>query len=106
MSESLQPAPPVADTEEVDALVVSTERGLTVADAATTQAVAVALSGFLAGVAAVSLLHRRQRRAPISRSGRGARLGRGGKGAEDLLQIVASRSLLVDVHLLGSGRGR
>jgi hypothetical protein len=71
------------------------------------QAVAVAAGGFVAGAAVVGLVHRRQRRAPAlaGRARIGRALTRGGarKGTRgaDLVQIVSSRSLLVDVHLLG-----
>jgi hypothetical protein len=74
------------------------------------QAAAVAAGGFVAGVAVVGLVHRRQRRAPkLAKGRRGARSvssggARGNVKAGELLQIVGSRSLLVDVHLLG-GRG-
>lgn len=67
------------------------------------QAAAVAVSGFVAGAAVVGLVSRRRSRSR-SRSGgrltarrRGKELSRGG----ELLQIVGSRSLLLDVHLLG-----
>jgi hypothetical protein len=73
------------------------------------QAAAVAAGGFVAGAAVVGLVHRRQRRSTALAKGRrfGAELGRGGgrarKGsrAGELVQIVGSRSLLLDVHLLG-----
>jgi hypothetical protein len=73
------------------------------------QAAAVAAGGFVAGAAVVGLVHRRQRRASALAKGRGIGrdLGRGGRGgrragrAAELVQIVGSRSLLVDVHLLG-----
>jgi hypothetical protein len=73
------------------------------------QAAAVAAGGFIAGVAVVGLVHRRQRRsAALGRGRRSGRAlaggGRAGAKAGDLLEIVGSRSLLVDVHLLG-GRG-
>jgi hypothetical protein len=72
------------------------------------QAAAVAAGGFVAGAAVAGLVHRRGRRSaaalPGARAGRalssGARKGARGAGAE-MLQIVASRTLLVDVHLLG-----
>ncbi len=69
------------------------------------QAAAVAAGGFVVGAAVVGLAQRRQRRSAALGKGRGGRSvgGRGAKGSE-LLQIVGSRSLLVDVHLLG-GRG-
>ncbi len=77
------------------------------------QAAAVAAGGFVAGAAIVGLVHRRRRSATLAK-GRGARRlnrarphrrdGRSAKGAGELLQIVGSRSLLVDVHLLGGER--
>jgi hypothetical protein len=76
------------------------------------QAAAVAAGGFVAGAAVVGLVQRRQRRsAPTVKSGRRAQgIGRGGRTAAvggELVQIVSSRSLLVDVHLLApDGRDR
>ena len=82
------------------------------------QAAAAAAGGFVAGAALFSLVQRRQRRAAaLARGARGARGQRGrrlarapgesGGGVGELVQIVASRSLLVDVHLLaGPGGGR
>jgi hypothetical protein len=72
------------------------------------QAAAVAASSFVAGAAVVGLVHRRRRRAGALVKGR--RAGRraahrgargGGSRTAELVQIVSSRSLLVDVHLLG-----
>jgi hypothetical protein len=90
----------------VDALVlVEKHRRLPVLAGDTQLVGAAALaSGFLAGITTFSLLHSRRRRAATR--GRRRRSARRPQGAEDLLQIVASRSLLVDIHLLGSGRGR
>jgi hypothetical protein len=72
------------------------------------QAAAVAAGGFVAGAAVIGLVTRRQRRALALSKGQGAgrRLGRGRRrsaqsGVSELVQIVGSRSLLVDVHLLG-----
>jgi hypothetical protein len=72
------------------------------------QAAAVAAGGFVAGAAVVGLAHRRRQRAALARGRRfGAELGRGGRRARkggkaaELVQIVGSRSLLLDVHLLG-----
>jgi hypothetical protein len=73
----------------------------------TVQAAAVAAGGFVAGAAVVGLVTRRQRRSAISKGRSKPRLGRrrgGATSAGELVQIVGSRSLLVDVHLLG-GRG-
>ncbi len=75
------------------------------------QAAAVAAGGFVAGAAVVGLVHRRRRRARALVKGRGRRgLTRGGGSRRDgrsgeLLQIVGSRSLLVDLHLLGGPGG-
>jgi hypothetical protein len=87
------------------------------------QAAAVAAGGFVAGAAVAGLVHRRQRRSSTLAKGRRAggriktrpphrsqphrprRAGRGGRAVE-LVQIVGSRSLLVDVHLLGSAGDR
>jgi hypothetical protein len=72
------------------------------------QAVAAAAGGFVAGAALVGLVGRHHRRAAAPAKGRraprGPRTGRGGRsagGVGELVQIVGSRSLLVDVHLLG-----
>jgi hypothetical protein len=72
------------------------------------QAAAVAAGGFVAGAAVIGLVTRRQRRALALSKGRnaGRRLARGRRrgaqsAAGELVQIVGSRSLLVDVHLLG-----
>jgi hypothetical protein len=79
------------------------------------QAAAVAAGGFVAGAAVVGLVHRhRDSAAPAKRRrggrglgrggrslGRGARAGRSGDRAGELVQIIGSRSLLLDVHLLG-----
>jgi hypothetical protein len=73
------------------------------------QAAAVAAGGFVAGAAVVGLVARRQRHSAALAKGRGAARGlkrgarrRGGSSsAAELVQIVGSRSLLVDVHLLG-----
>ncbi len=113
------------DTEEIDALPVLADESRLVHPYAlpaappayrrsvgvalpAVQAVAVAAGGFVAGVAVVGLVHRRQRNASAPaqarRGGRGARRGsrskRGASKAGELVQIVSSRSLLVDVHLL------
>lgn len=76
------------------------------------QAAAVAAGGFVAGAAVVGLVHRRRRRSnALVKGGRRARrlsraaAGRPGRAGE-LLQIVGSRSLLVDVHLLGGAEDR
>ncbi len=69
------------------------------------QAAAVAAGGFVAGAAVVGLVARRQRRSQALARGRqaGRKLARGRRrsSAGELVQIVGSRSLLLDVHLLG-----
>ena len=73
------------------------------------QAAAVAAGSFVAGAAVVGLVTRHQRRSVALAKGRGAgrRLARGRRArrasssAGELVQIVGSRSLLLDVHLLG-----
>jgi hypothetical protein len=77
------------------------------------QAAAVAAGGFVAGAAVVGLVHRRhQRSAALAGRRRAGRAGnrrrrRAARRAGDLVQIVGSRSFLVDVHLLGgSGENR
>jgi len=113
------------DTDEIDALPVLAEQEMlvrayrlpsapatywksTTLAIPAVQAAAVAAGGFVAGAAVVSLASRRHRRPSVAsgsrRSGHG--LGRGSREkrsskAGELVQIVSSRSLLVDVHLLG-----
>ncbi len=129
-SASPQPAPDVAiEGEEVDALPVLAGESRMVAPRSVrgglpdehrplgivlpaVQAAAVAAGGFVAGAAVVGLVHRRQRRS--SALGKGKRAGRslgqgssrGATRAVELVQIVGSRSLLVDVHLLGGSSDR
>jgi hypothetical protein len=112
---------PVLPEEPSDVGVApARSRALAIRLAAPVQAATAALGGFLAGVAVVGLLSRRQgkhRRGALARRAlprralpRGIRVRRrrperqgGARGvAGELVQVVASRSLLVDVHLLGS----
>ena len=70
------------------------------------QAAAAAAGGFVAGAAVVGLVGRRRSRALSkgrrARSLRGRRTGAvKNAGVAERLQIVGSRSLLLDVHLLG-----
>jgi hypothetical protein len=76
------------------------------------QAAAAAAGGFVAGAAVLGLVHRRRRASALSK-GRGAKRLSRRNGARrtgmtgELIEIVGSRSLLVDVHLLGgSGEHR
>ena len=75
---------------------------------AVVQAAAAAAGGFVTGAAVLGIVQHRQRRAaalsqpqriPRLLARRGAAGGSGPVG--ELLQIVGTRSLLVDVHLLG-----
>jgi hypothetical protein len=71
------------------------------------QAAAVAAGGFVAGAAVLGLVHRRQRHSTAPSKGRraGRELNRRGarrpSRAGEMVQIVGSRTLLLDVHLLG-----
>jgi hypothetical protein len=71
----------------------------------TVQAAAVAAGSFVAGAAVAGLVHRRQRRSAAIAGGRGAaralRTSPLPGRPPDALQIVGSRTLLVDVHVLG-----
>ncbi len=89
---------PEPDVEVVDGLpVVAEVRTIERAAPASLPAVqvaAVAATGFVAGAATVALVKRRAARKMV-RNGRG-----GSRRAVDLLPIAASRSFLVDVHVL------
>jgi hypothetical protein len=103
------------DTEEVDAVVVVSGapavvpvRRQALAAAPAVQAAAVAAGGFVAGAALVGLVNRTRGRDLVragsrrrGRRGGGRGRGNGGRAVGELVQIVGSRSLLVDVHLLG-----
>jgi hypothetical protein len=104
----------VEEIEEIDAVPVlapealarERSRALVRSVAPTVQAAAVAAGGFVAGAAVVGLAHRHRGRPDRSRR-RGARGRRRSAAGGERLQIVGSRSLLLDVHLLGNaGRGR
>src|SRR3954454_22013629 len=90
-----RPAPAAEDVEEVDAVPVLGEPGTTLeprrpaGQVVARQAAAVAATSFAAGVAAVPL----PRATMVRRARRRAR--------RTMAPIVASRSFLVDVHLLG-----
>jgi hypothetical protein len=91
--------------QEVDAVPVLAPEPVRRGDlirsvAPATQAMVLAASGFVAGAAVVGLAVRRRGgavRAPARR--RGAR--NAGKRRGETVKIVGTRSLLVDVHLLG-----
>ena len=59
------------------------------------QAAAAAATGFVAGAATIALIKRRSAR-KVARSGKN-----GSRRVADLLPITASRSFLVDVHVIG-----
>jgi len=59
------------------------------------QAAAAAATGFVAGAATVALIRRRATR-KVARNGKP-----GARRAADMLPIAASRSFLVDVHVIG-----
>jgi hypothetical protein len=70
------------------------------------QAAAAAAGGFVAGAAVIRLVDRRRRNGALA--GRGGRrsAARRGRGGSERVEIVGSRSLLLDVHLLaGPGKG-
>ncbi|HXC45875.1 MAG TPA: hypothetical protein VNU24_04655 [Solirubrobacteraceae bacterium] len=94
-----------SDIEEVDALpvlapestsqvVLPRQAGLTV------QVATIATGGFVAGAVVAGVLGRRHRKVLARRAGGG--LSRRKRATKELVEIVASRSLLVDVHLLGT----
>ena len=60
------------------------------------QAAAVAATGFIAGAAAVAVMRRRGARRALKRRRRTSR-------PAEVLEIVSSRSFLVDVHLVNRG---
>ncbi|MHB1807972.1 MAG: hypothetical protein ACYCU0_01585 [Solirubrobacteraceae bacterium] len=97
-----EPVPEATERERVPVLQAALSRPLAELRAAPgAQAAAVAAGGFVAGAAVVGLTRRRRSAAP-----RRHRLLRRDRRSERL-PIVASRSFLVDLHVLGSnGRGR
>lgn len=69
------------------------------------QTAVAAAGGFVAGAAVLGLVHRRKsKRLALAGASSSRRIGRGGKRSKQAgeLAIVGSRSLLVDVHLLGA----
>jgi len=82
--------------EVVDALPVLAESRAVEPLAArpAVQAAAVAATGFVAGAATVAVIRRRGARKALRRRKRSTRCG------GEMLEIVSSRSFLVDVHLV------
>ncbi len=101
--------PEVSDAEPVETLpVLAAPRELSREHAGgglpVVQAAAVAAGGFVAGAAMAGLVQRRSARRARARPRRRAlqrKAGRKLPPTRELIQIVGSRSLLVDVHLLG-----
>jgi hypothetical protein len=99
------------EEEEVDALPVLAPEPKPLAlvprsVAPVVQTAAVAAGGFVAGAVVVRVLGRRHQKA-LAGSAPRRRLARHKQPARERVEIVGSRSLLVDVHLLGSPvRGR
>ena len=89
--------------EEVDAvpmLAPEPGRALVRSVAPTAQAMAVAAGGFVAGAAVFGLASRRRGKRATRALAKGRRGASGKSGRGELVRIVGSRSLLVDVHLL------
>lgn len=83
----------------------SESRSLPVVLSRPVQTAAAAAGGFVAGAALLGLVHRRHSRRVALTNGRSPRrIGRAGKRSKQAgeLSIVGSRSLLVDVHVLGA----
>jgi hypothetical protein len=106
-ADDITEAEPVDAEPVVDALPVlaprASSQALVPADALARQAVVVAATGFVAGAAVAVLARRRGRRAATGprlslSTGRGRRKPRKGE-----LRVAASRSFLVDVHLVDRG---
>jgi hypothetical protein len=88
------PAPAPASEPHGGALVRSV--------APTAQAMAVAAGGFVAGAAVFGLASRRRGKRSTRALAKGRRgKSRKGGGRSELVQILGTRSLLVDIHLLG-----
>jgi hypothetical protein len=91
--------PDVGAEEEVDGMPVLAEvrplERATPAALPAVQAAAAAATGFVAGAATVALVKRRSAR----KTARAARAGQ--RRSAELLPIVASRTFLVDIHLIG-----
>jgi hypothetical protein len=102
--------PTLAEAASVSMFGSSQSRSLTVPSSTPVQTAAVAAGGFLAGAAFLGLVRRRHsRNAALMHARAPRRLGRGRKRSKQPgeIAIVGSRSLLVDVHLLGAPlRGR
>ncbi len=92
--EALEPEGEIVDGLPVLAEVRTIERP-SPASLPAVQAAAVAATGFVAGAATIALIKRRSARKTV-RNGKN-----GSRRVADLLPITASRSFLVDVHVIG-----
>lgn len=95
---SAEPDEEVVDGLPVIAEVRTIERS-SPASLPAVQAAAVAATGFVAGAATIALIKRRSAR-KVARNGKN-----GSRRVADLLPITASRSFLVDVHVIGKQGG-
>lgn len=86
---------PFTDPDAAAPVAETTSRALVPAGPIAVQAAAVAVTGFAAGAATVAVVRRRRARKARRRSRKDRRA---------LGEVRASRSFLVDIHLLG-GRG-
>ena len=109
-SETLPVAPVQGELVEPRPATGGLEQSRRAAALPAVQAAAAAAGGFVAGAAVVGLVGRHRRRGALDAGRRRGGLARGSRrnaGAVERLQIVGSRSLLLDVHLLGgSGASR
>jgi hypothetical protein len=96
--------PRIVDARAFPGTIASSRRPAAMIPAV--QAAAVAAGGFVAGAAVLGLVHRHQRQTALTSGRRAGRaLSKGGarqrSQAGEVMQVVSSRSMLVDVHLLG-----
>ena len=110
-SETLPVAPVQGELVEPRPASGALEQSRRAAALPAVQAAAAAAGGFVAGAAVVGLVGRHRRRGALDAGRRTRGLGRAARAATpapcERLQIVGSRSLLLDVHLLGgSGASR
>jgi hypothetical protein len=94
LAESLELVEPVVEAQIVGP---SPRRALIRSVAPTAQTAVVAVGGFVAGAAIVGLASRRRNRVAKALGKRRRTTGSGGEP----LQVIATRTLLLDVHLLG-----
>lgn len=115
MSEPVNPDAARAEEEPLDGVVVLAQeprdgRELVAPSLKpAVQAAAAAAGGVIAGAALIGLVHRRQRRR-LARGARPAALRllrrSSAQPARELFDIVGTRSLLVDIHLLAGPGGQ